>query len=227
MLVDVAFLAWSTPWTIFGGRLVFVAAGDAANVSILNTTSAAGLANPFVAGILAWDLGHDWGFSYMLGGYFDVDTPTAFSSISLNQRFALSYSGNDWNLTANVIWGINFDQLTSKPEASVPPCFDSIPTNGCNPNFVNLDLTATKKFGKWELGPVAFYSSDLSKPEPGYLKQSQFGLGGLIGYWFGPVVLQAYVTTNLYEKLRWQRHSSMDTRYCSHHRSASAGRAIA
>ena len=30
----------------------------------------------------------------------------AFSSTSLNQRFALSYTGNDWNLTANVIYGI-------------------------------------------------------------------------------------------------------------------------
>ena len=213
VLVDVAFLAWSTPWTIFGGRLVFVAAGDAANVSILNTTSAAGLANPFVAGILAWDLGHDWGFSYMLGGYFDVDTPTAFSSSSLNQRFALSYSGNDWNLTANVIWGINFDQLTSKPEGfPCPPVSTAFPTNGCNPNFINLDLTATKKFGKWELGPVAFYSSDLSKPEPGYPKQSQFGLGGLIGYWFGPVVLQAYVTTNLYENNYGGRDTRLWTR---------------
>ena len=32
----------------------------------------------------------------------------AWSDTSLNQRFALSYTGNDWNLTANVIWGIHF-----------------------------------------------------------------------------------------------------------------------
>ena len=84
--------------------------------------------------------------------------------------------------------------------------------NSVNPNFINLDLTATKKFGKWELGPVAFYSSDLSKPEPGYPKQSQFGLGGLIGYWFGPVVLQAYVTTNLYENNYGGRDTRLWTR---------------
>ena len=49
------------------------------------------------------------------------------------------------------------------------------------------------------MGPVAFYSSDLSTPVPAYLRQSQFAVGGLIGYWFGPVVMRAYVTTDLYD----------------------------
>jgi len=30
--------------------------------------------------------------------------------------------------------------------------------------------------------------------------QSQFAMGGLIGYWFGPVILQGYLTTDVYEK---------------------------
>ena len=34
-----------------------------------------------------------------------VDSEVAWSSTSLNQRFALSYTGNQLNLTANVIWG--------------------------------------------------------------------------------------------------------------------------
>jgi len=36
------------------------------------------------------------GFSYLLGGYFDVSSPVAYSSNSLNQRFALSYTNNGW-----------------------------------------------------------------------------------------------------------------------------------
>jgi CheY-like chemotaxis protein len=32
----------------------------------------------------------------------------AFSDTSLNQRFALSYTGNQLNLTANVIYGTHF-----------------------------------------------------------------------------------------------------------------------
>ena len=34
----------------------------------------------------------------------------------------------------------------------------AFPNNGCNPNFINVDLTATHKFGKWEAGWVGFYS---------------------------------------------------------------------
>ena len=76
----------------------------------------------------------------------------------------------------------------------------AFPNNGCNPNFINVDLTATHKFGKWEAGWVGFYSSDLSTPVPGYLKQSQFAMGGLVGYDFGPVILQGYLTSDVYQK---------------------------
>ena len=62
--------------------------------------------NPALLGELAWDLGNGFSFSYAFGAYSDVDQSVAFSSTSLNQRFALSYTGNDWNLTANVIYGI-------------------------------------------------------------------------------------------------------------------------
>ena len=96
-----------------------------------------------------------------LEGYVDVSSPVAYSSNSLTRRFALSYANNGWELTANVIWGINFDQVTSHPQTSPCPVSPAFPSTGCNPNFVNVDLTATKRFGKWELGPVGYYSSDL------------------------------------------------------------------
>ena len=72
--------------------------------------------------------------------------------------------------------------------------------NGCNPDFLNVDLTATRKFGDWEFGLVAFGSSDLNSPIEGYLKQSQIAVGGLIGKSFGGLILQAYLTTDVYEK---------------------------
>jgi hypothetical protein len=124
----------------------------------------------------------------------------AVSSGSLNQRFGLSYTGNGWNLTANVIWGINFDSVTSTPQLSPCPVSAAYPHNGCNPNFLNVDLTATKRFGKWELGPVGLYSTDLNAPIAAYQKQSQWALGGLVGYYFDRVSVQAYVTRNVYEK---------------------------
>jgi len=50
------------------------------------------------------------------------------------------------------------------------------------------------------LGPVGLYSTDLNAPIPAYQKQSQFALGGLVGYYFDRVSLQAYVTSDVYEK---------------------------
>jgi hypothetical protein len=207
--VNIPVLFWSTPATIFGARLeLTLAPATGVEVGIHDTAYFSGLFNTFTSAQLAWDLGNGWGFSYLLGTYFDFSSPVAYSSSSLNQRFALSYTGNGWDLTANAIWGIQFDQVTGTPQTSPCPVSLTFPSNGCNPNFINVDLTATKKFGKWELGPVGFYSSDLSAPVPGYRKQSQFGMGGLIGYWFGPLILQAFVTTDVYEK----NYGGKDTR---------------
>jgi hypothetical protein len=206
---EIPLFAWSTPWKILGGRLSFAAAPTTGvQVSIHDTHHASDLFNPFVGAELSWDLGHDWGFSYLLGAYVNVNSPVAYSSSSLNQRFGLSYTGNEWNLTANVIWGINFDQATSNPQGF--PC-PVAPAFGCNPNFINVDLTATKRFGKWELGPIGFYATDLGTPFPGYLRQSKAAVGGLVGYWFGPAILQVYVTTELYEK----NYGGKDTRLWS------------
>ena len=179
--VDIPVLAWSTPWTIFGGRVQFLIAGPVVEVGVHHATYLRGVYNPLVSGQLAWDLGNNWGFSYLLGAYLGVDSEVAWSSTSLNQRFALSYTGNQLNLTANVIWGTHFDHVTGSPQLS--PCPAPFALNGCNPDFLNVDLTARS-----------------NSPIDGYLKQSQIAVGGLIGKSFGPVILQAYLTTDVYEK---------------------------
>src|SRR5215471_8436019 len=180
--VDIPVLAWSTPWTLLGARLQFLVATPVLEAGVFNTDYHASVYNPLISGQLAWDLGNGWGVSYLLGAYIGVDTSVAFDSTSLNQRFAASYTGNGWNLTANLIYGIHLDHPV---------------TNTINPDFLNLDLTATKKFGKWEVGPVAFGSTDLTTPFPGYQKQSQFAVGGLLGYDFGPLTVQTYITTDV------------------------------
>jgi hypothetical protein len=67
-----------------------------------------------------------------------------------------------WHLTANLIWGIQFNDVTGRPQLS--PCPAPLGVLGCNPDFLNLDLTATKKFGQWEIGAVGFGSTDLKHP---------------------------------------------------------------
>jgi hypothetical protein len=197
--VDIPVIAWSTPWTILGGRVQFLFAGPVVEVGVHRTTYLRGVYNPLVSGQLAWDLGNNWGFSYLLGAYIDVNSEVAWSSTSLNQRFALSYTGYQLNLTANVIWGTQFDHVTGRSQLS--PCPDLPPLiRGCNPDFLNVDLTATRKFGEFEFGLVAFGSTDLNSPIDGYAKQSQVAVGGLIGKSFGGVILQTYLTHDVYEK---------------------------
>ena len=205
-------VAWSTPWTFWGGRFQLLAAWPAVEVGVQRTSTPVGtlqgdyfngMYNPAVFGQLAWDLGYGWGFSYLLGAYFDYSSPVAFSDTSLNQRFALSYTANDWAATANVIWGIHTESVTDRAQLSPCPASVSVvsPTGlGCNPNFINVDLTIGHSFGKWQVAWVGFGSSDLNEPVLGYQKQSQFATGGLLGYDFGPVILQGYITTDVYEK---------------------------
>jgi hypothetical protein len=209
VFTEIPLFAWSTPWKILGARLAFATAPTTVvHVDIRDTHHDTGLFNPFVGSTLTWDLGHGWGFTYLLGAYIELDSSVAYSSSSLNQRFGLSYTANEWNLTSNVIWGINFDQTTRDPQGF--PC-PAAPQFGCNPDFLNVDLTATKKFGKWELGSIGFYSSDISTPISDYRTQSKAAIGGLVGYWFGPVILQMYVTTEVYER----NYGGKDTRLWS------------
>jgi hypothetical protein len=180
--VDIPAGVWATPWFFFGARFQVIAATPAVEVGVHHADYVYGMYNPFLAGQLAWDLGNGFGFSYALGAYFGVDTDVAFRDTSLNQRFGLSYTRDGWNLTANVTWGL-------------------FGNSDVYPDFLNLDLTATKKIGKWEVGVIGYGSTDLNLPALDVVgKQSQFAVGPLIGYDFGPVTVQAYASHDVYEK---------------------------
>jgi hypothetical protein len=205
LFVDHPVYTWSTPWMVLGAR--FQVMGETAfNGNEIGGTHAGGFYNPLLTGQLAWDLGNGLGFSYTFGAYFDVNQQLAWSSNSINQRFALSYTGSGWNLTANLIYGIQLSPFNDRAQNSA--CPSPFNLDGCNPDFLNLDLTATKKFGVWELGPVAFGSMDVSTPIAAYHKQSQFAAGGLVGYDFGSVKLQVYATRDVYV----HNYSGLDAR---------------
>jgi hypothetical protein len=204
--ITIPVVTWSTPWTFLGARVQFFSVTPVAESGVSNSSYNASFFNPALFGQLAWNLGNGFGFSYALGAYIGVDQTVAFSSTSFNQRFALSYTGNEWDLTANVIYGTQLDGVTN--QAQISPCPAPFGLKGCNPDFLNVDLTATKKFGKWEFGAVAYGSTDLTTPISGYLKQSQFAAGGLLGYDFGPIKLQVYATTDVFER----NYGGMDTR---------------
>jgi hypothetical protein len=189
LVVTIPLIVWATPYKFLGAHLQALVATPLVGAGTPGSYTA-GWYNPWIAGQLAWNLGSGLGASYAFGFYSGVGSPVADHSGSINQRFAISYTANGYNLTANLIYGNQIDSHT-------------------NPDFLNLDLTATKGFGKWSVGPVGYYSTDTSTPFSGYQRQSQFALGVLVGYDFGPVIMQSYLTRDVTQS----NYGGNDTRF--------------
>ncbi|WP_457107060.1 transporter [Methylobacterium sp. P5_C11] len=184
--VNLPTFAWATPWDVAGGRLQFFFTQPIAAARSQGAPYQSGVGQQLLAAQLAWDLGHDVGVSYLFGGYLPIQTRFLTQSASLTHRFAVSYTGQDWNLTANLLHGVFLDTRS--------------PSGVLYPDYLNLDLTMTKKFGRWQVGAVAFGSSDLPTAVASGRPQGQIAVGGLVGYNFGPVNLQAYVTRDVVER---------------------------
>jgi len=186
-----SWLIWSTPWDIFGGHLIFDAASPMANVAVHGARSWGGFANPLLDAQLKWSLGGGWFGGVQTGVYLPVRddlTPLGLARdfASFQGVAAVSYLADGYNLSATMIYGTG--------QHGNPAVAGSWGTN-----WINLDLTATKKFGKFELGAVGYGSWDLDQPFAGYAKQSQFALGGLVGYDFGGLNLAFKATRTLAE----------------------------
>jgi hypothetical protein len=173
LIVTIPVVAWSTPWHLLGARLQLLGA-----TPYVWTDDDDGWYNILGAAQLAWDLGGGWGVSYLAGAYTNSPSDLGVDSASFNQRFAISYTADGWNLTANVINGIY--------------------TNDDVADYINLDLTAVKTFGKWQLGVVAFGGWDLE--DVFGVQEERFAIGGLVGYDFDRFTLQAYVTQEVMEE---------------------------
>jgi hypothetical protein len=192
--VNLPSIIWATPWRVLDARLQFTVLQPVTATAPNGARYQSGFGQTLLAAQLAWDLGQHVGVSYLLGAYLPSDTKVVIQNPVLHQRFAATYNGDGWNLTAHFLYGIFFDTTS--------------PTGTYYPDFLNLDLTATKKFGKLEVGAVAFGSTDLPTGRASYQRQGQFAVGALVGYNFGPVNLQAYVTRDVAER----NYGGFDTR---------------
>ncbi|ACK83378.1 transporter [Methylorubrum extorquens] len=184
--INLPTLLWATPFSVLGGQVQFVFVAPIAASSVRGNPYNSGWGQPLLAGQLAWDLGAGVGVSYLLGGYLPWDTRFLTQSPSLSHRFALTYAANDWAITGNLLYGHILEPRS--------------PNGVLYPDYLNLDLTVTKKFGKWQVGPVAFGSVDLATNVVGYRQQGQIAVGGLVGYNFGFMNVQSYVTRDVAER---------------------------
>lgn len=186
--INLPVLAWATPINFYNTRLQMIFAqpfawttGTPANVVYANST--------LFAGQLAHDFGGGFGASYLAGYRAAMPYSAAFTQASFEQRAAISYTGGGYDLTANLANGIFGDDARF-------------------PDWLNLDLTATKKFGKFEAGLIAYGSSDISSPTPVYKREGQFAVGVLGGYDFGPFRVQVYASRDVAER----NYGGYDTR---------------
>lgn len=193
--VNIPALTWSTPWKVLGAQFMVTGILPSAEVGISELgIYHESLANPILQGTLAWHLGGGISASYTLGANFGMNStnsPMADASTSVFNAVAISYHGGDWHLIANL-------QLTNETDKTI----------GAHPDTFQTDLTAIRGFGKWQVGAVAFYSTDIDRLAPADVKQSQFAIGALLGYDWGPLTTQVYITRDV-----WQEgYNGLDTR---------------
>ncbi|MBB4198266.1 hypothetical protein GGD83_002066 [Rhodoblastus sphagnicola] len=141
-------------------------------------------AQKFGAG-LSWDLGGGFFGAIKTGAWIPVNTSVSLSDYWVSQtNVAVGYVANGWALNADLAYGTG----KTGAEVNVTPVNAALgqPATAGNAYGV-LNLTALRHIEKWEVGLIGFGSQDVSSPYPGYLKQSQFALGGLVGYDFGSI----------------------------------------
>jgi len=213
--VNIPVLVWSTPFVPLGGRVELLVAPPTV---FAFTRNPAGVRNKdisinvgtFVGGIWAFDLGSNFGVS-LLGGVYLNDlngdrgsiitangttaTPVLPQLSSNTYRFGVagSYTGDGWNITGNLTANI-YDspgRFGGPVGAALGPFYLS--------NALNFDITATKKFGNFEIGPVAYgtYNFDIGQFSAAANNRGRFAVGGLIGYDFKVFTVQAYVARDV------------------------------
>ncbi|MCJ2016116.1 MULTISPECIES: transporter [unclassified Methylobacterium] len=216
--VNVPVLVWSTPLVPLGGRVELLVAPPTVFVF---TRNPAGQRNKdisinvgtFVGGIWAFDLGSNFGVSLLGGVYLNdlngdrgsinggvvngqvVGTPVLPQLSSNTYRFGVagSYTGDGWNITGNLTANI-YDspgRFPGQVGAAIGPINLS--------DSLNFDITATKKFGNFEIGPIAYgtYNFDISQYSAAAGNRGRFAVGGLIGYDFKIFTVQAYVARDV------------------------------
>jgi hypothetical protein len=144
---------------------------------------------------LSWNLGGGWfvsaGFAFTAPtGTHQTGTPNP-DYWTFEPSLAVSYLGNNWVASANFFYDIN-----TKSTGTCCAVNSSI-TSG---NALYGDLTAVYKIGKWSIGPVGYFEVQTTNDTGAGCGLGLCGryqtaaAGGLVGYDFGPVDLQLWVT---------------------------------
>lgn len=194
-------LLWVPGWTFLGatydvvGVLPFISAAVGSPINV----TPAGVNNPFMAQELSWKLG-DSGFFVKagLGVYVPIGTQTGVNKLdsvgapywTFTPNLVFSYLKDGWNLTANFFDEIN----TTNPI-----------THYRSGDVFHAEFTATKTIGNWTFGLVGYYVGQISNDRSSAFygnainvnRYDKWAAGGLVGYNFGPVSVNVWLTQEL------------------------------
>jgi hypothetical protein len=193
--VEAPILIWVPGWNFLGATYAASAAFVVVDVGVRSPNHAAdtylrGVFNPDINPItLSWNLGNGFFVSFGEHIYIPVNSEVVVGSSNagvvssapmFEQRVSVSYLANDWVLSANGIVGIGGN--------------DGVGVK--SPDYVNVDWTIARNFGKWQVGAVGYGAWDIETTpiNAGVGKASAVGIGGLVGYNFGVVDLQLRAT---------------------------------
>jgi hypothetical protein len=206
-------LLWVPGWTFFGANYsasvveafyVFTSCGAG------NAGGGCGGAAPIGGGGFVYTntFFQPINFSWKLGGGWFVATAFSFTAPTgthqtgtpnpdywtFEPSASFSYLGNNWVASANFFYDIN--------TKSQGVCCSAAPLAGTitSGNALYGDLMAVYKIGKWEIGPVGYFEVQTTADSGAGCAVGLCGMyrtaaaGGLVGYDFGPVDLQVWVT---------------------------------
>ena len=219
-------MVWATPWQVnlfgFNGRFEVIAGppiiGNVGIAQSPRTVCASNtcrdftaMYNPFGQAGFAWDLGGGWGFSSFNGGYAPADNELRLFGQNIwvyNNRSWLGWSGNLWG------GGMKDGSAPIKGTIAVENVYgltgNDLQTNlRVKPDYDNVNFGAWVTVGKWNVGLVAFYSTDLEDFAygPGQCgvnrvrcAQSRAAIGPMVQYDFGGISVQAQYTFDVYDQ---------------------------
>ena len=184
-------------WTLFGAEYSLLTFqpffGQSFGAPI--NESPFGVHNTLIEPIgLTWRIG-DSGFyaKVELGTYVPDGTIRGTAGLSnigtpwftFEPEFIISYLKYGWAATAR-----SFAEINSK----------NYHTGYTSGTVFHEELSATRDFGRWRFGPVAYYAGQVSNDQSsafyqfavGAKRTNDVGVGGLIGYKIGPLNIEAY-----------------------------------
>ncbi len=166
---EVPALLWTTPWTLFGATYAMLVSQPMASAQSYGQVPGVGPVSNQVGGLrdtiimpvnLSWHLPYGWfvaaGFTMAvpdghikgINGLGSVGAPYW----TFEPTFAVSYLHDGWDLSATFL----YDIYSTNPYSGV--------TDG---QALYVDLTATKKFGHVEIGPVGYVAVQTTRDSGG------------------------------------------------------------